>query len=122
VAFGTPVARTLSLATAYQASTPAKPALVTINLNSTATLSVSGGTTITGEVRIGPTNAVATGGGTAVGLYKNSLTGTLTATLNFNTDSYNTISFALPAGWFFAVRQTAGTTLSIVSAFDQVAQ
>lgn len=28
-------------------------------------------------------------------------------------------TFILPAGWYFAVRQTAGSGLTIVSAFDQ---
>ncbi len=117
---GTPTSRSISLATAYQASDTTAPAVVTINLNSTASLSLSGGTTIIGEVRIGSANTVASGAsGTAVGTYKNSLTGTLTIGLNIQTDNHNNITFLLPAGWYFAVRQTTGSGLTVVSAFDQ---
>lgn len=119
--YGSPTSRTLSLATAYQCSDNTKPCVVTINLNSTAALSLSGGTTVIGEVRIGSTSGVATGGGTAVGAYKNSLTGTLTIGLNMSTESYNTITVFVPIGWYFSPRQTSGSGLVVVSAFDQVA-
>ncbi len=116
---GGPNSRSLLVGSAYQATDTTKPAIVTITFNSTASLSLSGGTTVLGEVRIGSTNSVATGGGTAVGSYKNSLTGTLAIGLNIQTDSYNTVTFVLPAGWFFSPRQVSGTGLQIVSAFDQ---
>mgnify|MGYP001584261081 CR=1 FL=1 len=113
-----PNARTLSLATAYQATNTAKPAVVTINLSSSAAISLSGGTTNTADVVIGPTNGVAGGTGTAIGKYANSNTGTLTIGLNISTVAANPTTFVLPAGWFFAVRQTAGT-VTITSAYDQ---
>lgn len=117
-AFGSPNALTVSLATAYQATTPAKPAVVTINVASTANFSIAGGTTNTADVLIGATNAVASGTGTVVGKYANSVTGTIAAGLNMNSQSTVQYILHLPAGWFFAVRQTGGT-VSIVSAFDQ---
>lgn len=117
-AFGTPMSRTLSLATAYQASDTSKPAMVTVNLTSTANFSLSGGTTNSADIVIGSTNAVASGTGTVVGKYSNSITGTIAVGLNMNSASANPLTFALPSGWFFAIRQTSGT-VSITSAFDQ---
>ncbi len=116
--FGTPTSRTLSLATAYQATSSSLPAIVTVNLNSTAGLTIGGGTTNTADVVIGATSAVASGTGTIIGRYANTLTGTLIVGLAVNTTSGASVTFALPAGWFFAIRQTAGT-ISITSAFDQ---
>lgn len=115
---GTPTSRSLSLATAYQATDPTKPAMVTINLTSTANLSLSGGTTNSADVVIGATNAVASGTGTTVGKYSNASTGTLTIGLNTNAIAAQPTTFGLPAGWFFAVRQTSGT-VTVTSAFDQ---
>lgn len=117
-AFGSPNSRTLSLATAYQATNTAKPAIVTINLTSTANFSLTGGTTNTADVLIGSTNGVASGTGTIMGKYANSVTGTIAVGLNMNSQAANTYTLALPAGWYFAVRQTAGT-VTITSAFDQ---
>lgn len=116
--FGSPTSRSLSLATAYQATNAAKPAIVTINITSTANLSLSGGTTNSATVLIGSTNGVASGTGTIMCPYSNSSTGTLTIGLNTNTISTLSCTVALPTGWYFAVRQTAGT-VTINSAFDQ---
>lgn len=115
---GPPVVRTLALATAFQASDPTKPAYVTINLTSVANLTLAVGTTNTADIVIGATAAVATGVGTVIGKYRNSLTGTLIVGLGINTDSAVTILLPLPAGWFFAIRQTGGAVV-ITSAFDQ---
>lgn len=117
-AFSSPTSRTLLLATAYQASDPTRPACVTINLNSTASLSLTAGTTNTADVLIGSTSAVAAGTGTIVGRYSNSLTGTLVVGLALNTVSSYTSNLSLPTGWYFAVRQTGGA-VTITSAFDQ---
>lgn len=115
---GSPTSRSLSLATAYQATTTSKPAVVTVNLNSTAGLTLTTGATNTAQIVIGSTNAVASGTGTVIGNYSNSLTGTLVVGLAINTASASPITFVLPANWYFAVRQTSGT-VSITSAFDQ---
>lgn len=115
---GTPNSRSLSLATAYQATDSSKPAVVNINLTSSAGLTLTAGTTNTADILIGATNGVASGTGTIVGRYRNSNTGTLVVGLNTNTDSGNQFTIHLPAGWYFAVRQTGGT-VTITSAFDQ---
>lgn len=119
-ALGAPNSRTLSLATAYQATDTTKAAVVSINLTSTATLSLSGGTTNTADILIGPTNSVAGGTGTVIQKYANTNTGVLTIGLNLSTVSAVGYTLALPTGWYFAVRQTAGT-VGITSAFDQSA-
>lgn len=91
---------------------------MTVNLTSTATISLSGGTTNTADIVIGSTNGVAGGTGTQIGKYANTNTGALTIGLNLSTVSAVSYSFMLPAGWYFAVRQTGGT-ITITSAFDQ---
>lgn len=116
--FGTPTSRTLSLATAYLATTTTKPAMVTINLTSTANFSLVGGTTNTADILIGSTTGVATGTGTIMCKYGNSITGTIAVGLNMNSVAAYSCTLALPAGYYFAIRQTAGT-VTITSAFDQ---
>lgn len=116
-AFGAPIARTVTLGTAYQATTTAKPAEVTINLTSTAALSLAVGATNTADIKIGPDNTVATTG-TAIGKYSNSLTGTLIVGLGVSTASGQTIKLSLPAGWYFSIVGTGGT-VSVVSCYDQ---
>lgn len=115
---GSPTSRSLSLSTAFQSTDTAKASVVNVNLTSTAALTLTSGQTHTADIVIGPTNAVAGGTGTVVGRYSNSLTGTLVVGLAINTNSIAPVSFVLPAGWFAAIRQTAGT-VTIVSAYDQ---
>jgi hypothetical protein len=115
---GAPNTRSVSLSTAYQASNSAKPCQVTVNLSSTASLTLTTGTTNTALVIIGSTSAVASGTGTQVGSYSNSLTGSLVVGLNISTSSTQTVSFVLPAGWYFAVVPQTGT-VNVASAFDQ---
>ena len=115
---GTPTALALILGVAAQANDPTKSALVMVNLTSAAALSLAVGQTNTAEVVIGPTAAVAAGVGTVIGRYRNSLTGALIVGLAVSTDSGSLLTFALPAGWFLAVRQTGGV-IAIASAFDQ---
>lgn len=117
-AVGSPNARSLTLATAFQATDNTRSAVVNVNLSSTATLSLSGGTTNSASVVIGSTSAVASGTGTVIGNYSNSNTGSLTIGLNLSTISAVPVSFMLPKNWFFAVLQTSGT-VSISSGYDQ---
>lgn len=117
-AFGSPASRSPSLATAYQATDPTKPAIVTINLTSTANFSLSGGTTNTADVLIGATNGVAGGTGTIICKYANSITGTIAIGLNMNSQAAYTCTANVPIGWYWAIRQTGGT-VTITSAFDQ---
>lgn len=115
---GAPNSRSLSLATAYQCTDTSKPCMATVNITSTANFSLTGGTTNSAAVVLGATNAVASGTGSTIGSYTNSVTGTIAVGLNLNSQSVQSYTVPVPAGWFFAIRQTAGT-VSIVSAFDQ---
>jgi len=122
-AFAAPIARTLTPGTAYQATDKTKPAMVTINLTSTANLTLTGGQTHAADVLVGPTAASvapASGAptGTAIAKYANSNTGGLSVGLALATIAGQSAMIALPAGWFFAVRVTSGT-VTITSAFDQ---
>lgn len=115
---GAPNPVALTLATAFQATDPTKAATISINLNSVASITLGGGTVNTADVLIGATNAVATGTGTIIGKYRNTLSGAVVVGVGINSDCISQIQFMLPIGWFYAVRQTAGTIV-IVSAFDQ---
>jgi hypothetical protein len=117
-AAGPPVTRTLSLGTAYRASNPSSAAVVSVNITSTASISLSGGTTNSADIVVGPTSGVSGGTGSVVGKYSNSNTGSLTLGLNLSTISAVPCVFDLPAGYYFAIRQTSGT-VTITSAFDQ---
>lgn len=115
---GSPTTRSVSLATAYQCTDNTKPCAFSINVTSTANFSVLGGTTNSGDVLLGSTNGVAGGTGTIIGRYSNSVTGTIAVGLNMNSVYAGQYVVMVPAGWWIAVRQTAGT-ISIASAFDQ---
>lgn len=117
-AVGSPNSRSLSLATAYQCTSTTVPCVVTINISSTASITLTTGTTNSAVVTVGSTTGVATGTGTNICSYTNSQTGTLVVGANLSTVSTTSCVSLLPAGWYFAVRQTAGT-VSITSAFDQ---
>ena len=121
---GTPNARTLSLGTAYQATDPTKPALVTINLTSTASISLVNQTQASQKAGVwaaaNATDVLAgTGTATQLGNYENTQGGTLVVTLVLTQVVPQQAQLMLPVGWYFAVKQTVGTSLVISSAFDQ---
>ncbi|MBA1249853.1 hypothetical protein [Pseudomonas luteola] len=118
--FGAPKAITVSLAKSYQASDPKKAAVIAITLQAQSSISLSGAANNEGAITIGATNAVATGAGTNIATYKNNLGGGLVVGLNLNSLQANTYTITLPAGWWFAVRQTSGSGLQVVSAFEQL--
>lgn len=118
--FSAPTSRTISLATAYQCSNTAAPCVITVNLQSTAAISLSGGTTNTANALVGSTNGVASGTGTIQCIHGNSNTGTLTIGLNLNTISTTQCTLPIPIGYYFAVRQIAGT-VTITSTFENTA-
>lgn len=119
-AFGLPSTRTVALATAYQCTTPTKPCLVTLTLQAQSAISLAGASNNEGAITLGSTNAVASGTGTNIVNYKNNLGGGLVVGLNLTSLQANSYTVAIPANWYFAVRQTAGTGLTVVSAFDQL--
>lgn len=116
---GAPTSRTLALATAYQCTNTARSCFVVITLQSQSSISLSGTSNNEGAVTVGATNAVSSGTGTNIATYKNNLGGTLVVGLVINSLQANTYTVAVPPGWFFAVRQTAGSGLQIASAFEQ---
>lgn len=118
-AIGTPTTRSLSLATAYQCTNTAQPCLFTITLQSQSSISLGGAVNNEGQIVLGSTNAVASGTGTALVTYKNNLGGTLVVGLNLSSQQANSYVVPVPAGWYLAVRQTSGSGLQVVSAFDQ---
>lgn len=121
VSYGAPSSRTVALATAYQCTDTTKPCILTLTLQANSSISLSGTSNNEGNIVIGSTNAVTSGTGTAVATYRNQLGGTLVIGLNITSNQSNTYSVFLPAGWYFAVRQTSGTGLQVVSAFEQLA-
>lgn len=113
-----PGSRALSLDTAYQASDQTKAAYITLTIECTATQTLTNGQTCEGEVRSGPTSAVATNGGMVVGKYKNAVGGSLSLG-NLNLTHTSTISILLPIGHYFAIKQTSGTGMQVSLTADQ---
>lgn len=116
---GAPVARTLSLATAYQASNPAKPALVSILINLTGTIAI-GTVANTIQLWVGPTAASVTTpftGATVADGWRNDLTVTL---ISITVNGQQKLQAMIPAGYWFAAARSVGTGTTIASAFDQV--
>lgn len=107
--FSAPSTFSVAASTAYQSADPTKPAIATVTLSSSATISLAGGTTNTAAVYVGSTSAVATTGGTQVCGYTNSNTGALTIGLNLATVATQPCTFTLPTGYYFAYRTSSGT-------------
>lgn len=114
---GAPVSRTVAFATAYQASTPAKAAVVSVIIDCTTTITVGSPQANTVELIIGPTNAVASGTGTLADTFRSDLSVSILISLGWT--GRQALQCMLPAGYYFAVRRTVGTGMTIVSAFEQ---
>lgn len=119
-AFGSPNTLSPAFATAYQATDPTKPAVLSAMIETIYTVSVASTLADTVELRIGSVQAtVANGtGGTAVATFRTSLTG-ITLSIGMGTINRNQLTGFLPTGWFFALRRISGTTATIQGAFDQ---
>lgn len=115
-AIGAPVTRSLSLATAYQASTPTKPALLKVEITCVTTVGVGSPQTNTIELRIGPNNTVASGGGTRADVFRSDLSVTL---ISLGWTSQGVLRAEIPAGYYFSINRTVGSGTSIVTAYDQ---
>lgn len=115
-AFGPCVSITPSFATAYQAVDPTKPAMITVIVDLTTTVAVGAPQANTVELIIGPTSAVAAGSGTLADTYRSDLSVTL---ISLGFTGRQKVFALLPVGYFWAIRRTSGTGITIVSAFDQ---
>jgi hypothetical protein len=118
VAPGAPAAMTVAFATAYQAADNTKAAHINVMLESNYLTTIAGTSSDEVEIRIGSTNAVATGGGNQVATWKTSLTG-IALTVGMGIIQRSPVAFMLPAGWYFSVRRLSGTTATIVSTLAQ---
>ncbi len=111
-----PNTRSLSLATAYQATDTTKPAFVTVILECVATVGIGSPAANTVEMIIGSTNAVASGTGTLADAFRSDLSVTL---ISLGWTGRQSLRANLPINWYFAIRRTAGTGCSISSSYDQ---
>lgn len=112
---GSPASRSVSLSTAYQCTDNTKSCTVTATMTCPLTLSLLAGATCSGEVRIGSANTVASGGGTNIAPIQRNASGIL----GLSTNDYETKTIRIPIGWYFAIRQTAGAGMTVISVFDQ---
>lgn len=106
--FGLPAVRTLALTTPYQATNPAKPAIVTVSPQCSASLTLAGGTTCTLQARIGVAPLTCSSG-TVVATWTNGNTGALTVGLSLNQVVGAPYGINLPTGASFILCPTAGT-------------
>lgn len=106
--FGLPAVRTLALTTPYQATNPAKPAIVTVSPQCSASLTLAGGTTCTLQARIGVAPLTCSSG-TVVATWTNGNTGALTVGLSLNQIVGAPYGINLPTGASFILCPTAGT-------------
>lgn len=116
-AVGAQSARTVAFATAYQASDPTRPAFVQIEYSCTASIALGSPQTNTVELRIGPTNVVATGGGARADVFSSSLSVSVLLTVGWTAQGM--LKANLPAGYYFAPRVLTGSGCTILSAADQ---
>lgn len=117
---GTPNALSPTFGTAYQATDPTKPSLISAMIETVYSITVGNTQSDTVELRIGPVQATVANGsaGTAVATYKNSLTG-ITLSIGMGTINRNQLSAILPTGWYYALRRVVGSIATITSATDQ---
>lgn len=120
VAVSSPTAITPAFGTAYAASVPTKPSFISFMIDTAYTVTVASTLADTVELRIGPNQAqVAAGaGGFVAGTFRASLTG-IALVIGLALGQRNQLSAMLPAGWYYALRRTQGTTATITSATEQ---
>lgn len=113
---GAPNALSLAFSTAYQATNPAKPAFVHITVDLTTTVAVGSPQANTCELVVGSTNAVASGTGSIEDTYRSDLSVTL---ISLGFTGRQSLKAIIPVGYWYAIRRTVGTGITIVSASDQ---
>lgn len=119
---GAPVSRSLAFATLYQATTKTKPAVISVNVETTYTVTLAGVMEDLVEIRIGAeadkAKLVDGSGGIVVPSFRTSLTG-IALTVGMSQTQRNQMLVLLPVGWYFAIRRVTGTKAVISSATDQ---
>lgn len=114
-----PTARTLSFATAYQATNTVKPAFVSVSVDAFYPSLLIAAYNDVVELRIGPDASVAAGtSGYVVGTWRLAFTAVVTL-VGSAIGGRGQLNAMLPAGWYFAVRRTSGTVATISGAMDQ---
>lgn len=116
---GSPITRAMALGTAYQCTNTARPCIFSITLQSQALVSAGLNVTSEAAITIGPTSGVATGTGINIQWFKNNMGAGLGLSLQVNKLDASGYTVIIPAGWYIAVRQTSGSGVQVVSAFDQ---
>lgn len=112
----------LQAGTAYQALNTAKPAEITVNVESTAQISLLSTAQAVQKVDfyIAATAAGVTDAtGFKVGAHSNTQSGTLVATLVLGQIVPQQISIKLPIGWYFGYKVVQGSNFTVVNCFDQ---
>lgn len=115
--FAFPSTRSAALSTDLQSGTPAKATIITITPTCPATLSLSGGTTCSMELRMGA-SALTCSTGTVVMGWTNGNTGTLTIGLNTVQTIGSGGVLHLPIGGHFILCPTSGT-FTVVTVVEQ---
>lgn len=103
------------LATAYQVS---KTSMVSVCADVQYTVTALGTKEDIVELRIGPDNTVATGGGMLAASWRSSLTG-ITLAVGMGAGDRGQMIAMVPAGWYWALRRTTGTDAKVSSALLQ---
>lgn len=106
--YGLPAARTLAMTTPYQATNPAKPAIVTVSPSCSASLTLAGGTTCTMQARLGAAPLTCSSG-TVVATWTNGNTGALSVGLALNQVVGSPYGINVPTGASFILCPTSGT-------------
>lgn len=114
---GIPASVSVSFATAYQAPDNTKSAFISVMIENIQTV-VNGNVSDEVELRIGPTNAVATGGGNQIATTKTGSDGNLTTAGLVLTDRQQ-LTALIPPGWYFAVRHLSGSAATISATYVQ---
>lgn len=117
-----PVARAVSIGTAYQHNDVTKPYKVVVNARATSQVTLLALNQIDRvELRIGPTAAsVALNGtgGFSMGVWETGIAG-ISVTVGTSLQDGGQISADVPVGWYFSVNRQQGNAATIVSCFTQ---
>lgn len=118
---GSPVARAVTIGTGYQHTDATKPARVTVNARATQSVTVAGTVADTLELRIGPTQASVSAGGSggfSVCVWESGITG-IALMVGAGVRDGAPMFGDLPAGWWFSVNRLSGSNATVVSCFTQ---